>query len=178
MPSRVARARCAAVVPRVMPAIDREFPEEGQLRLSRELALAFGYDLVHGRIDKAVHPFSSGSGLDVRITTRTNPRDPFNCFYSTIHEVGHAASPPLSGDVDGLAGGSAVPDGLTGRYPVHLGDELPGHLGGPRGVEVPESNGPQPSVSTDESRRHGGVGGLAQERPPAFLLQLLPPFRI
>ncbi|MBU2359112.1 MAG: carboxypeptidase M32, partial [Alphaproteobacteria bacterium] len=29
-------------------------------------------------------------GLDVRITTRTNPVDPFNCFYSTIHEVGHA----------------------------------------------------------------------------------------
>jgi carboxypeptidase Taq len=26
----------------------------------------------------------------VRITTRTNPVDPFNCFYSTIHEVGHA----------------------------------------------------------------------------------------
>lgn len=76
---------------RSAPRIDREFPEEGQLALSRELALAFGYDLVHGRIDKAVHPFSSGSGLDVRITTRTNPRDPFNCFYSTIHEVGHAA---------------------------------------------------------------------------------------
>ena len=38
-----------------------------------------------------MHPFSSGSGLDVRITTRTNPADPFNCFYSTIHEVGHAA---------------------------------------------------------------------------------------
>jgi carboxypeptidase Taq len=37
-----------------------------------------------------VHPFSSGSGQDVRITTRTNPVDPFNCFYSTIHEVGHA----------------------------------------------------------------------------------------
>ena len=76
---------------RIVPEIDCEFAEAGQLRLSRELALAFGYDLVHGRIDKAVHPFSSGSGLDVRITTRTNPRDPFNCFYSTIHEVGHAA---------------------------------------------------------------------------------------
>jgi carboxypeptidase Taq len=38
-----------------------------------------------------VHPFSSGSGLDVRITTRTSETDPFNCFYSTIHEVGHAA---------------------------------------------------------------------------------------
>jgi carboxypeptidase Taq len=59
--------------------------------LSQKLALAFGYDLGRGRIDKAVHPFSSGSGLDVRITTRTNLVDPFNCFYSTIHEVGHAA---------------------------------------------------------------------------------------
>ncbi len=73
------------------PELDTEFPEAGQLQLSEELALAFGYDLSHGRIDKAVHPFSSGSGLDVRITTRTSLRDPFNCFYSTIHEVGHAA---------------------------------------------------------------------------------------
>jgi carboxypeptidase Taq len=44
-----------------------------------------------GRIDKAVHPFSSGSGIDVRITTRTARTIPFNCIYSTIHEVGHAA---------------------------------------------------------------------------------------
>ncbi len=71
-------------------ALNHEFPEEGQLRLSRDLARSFGYDFNFGRIDKAVHPFSSGSGRDVRITTRTNPRDPFNCFYSTIHEVGHA----------------------------------------------------------------------------------------
>jgi carboxypeptidase Taq len=54
------------------------------------VARAFGYDFERGRIDKAVHPFSSGSGRDVRITTRTNPEDPFNCIYSTIHEVGHA----------------------------------------------------------------------------------------
>jgi len=73
------------------PQLSGDFPEDGQLRLSAELARAFGYDEHHGRIDKAVHPFSSGSGLDVRITTRTNPADPFNCFYSTVHEVGHAA---------------------------------------------------------------------------------------
>ncbi len=72
-------------------ALDREFDEAGQMALSRALAGAFGYDFERGRIDKAVHPFSSGSGQDVRITTRTSPRDPFNCFYSTIHEVGHAA---------------------------------------------------------------------------------------
>lgn len=71
-------------------ALDREFDEAGQMALSAKLADTFGYDLSRGRIDKAVHPFSSGSGTDVRITTRTSPRDPFNCFYSTIHEVGHA----------------------------------------------------------------------------------------
>ena len=82
----------AACLDRPAPqGISGTFDEAGQMRLTRKLAKAFGYDLSHGRIDKAVHPFSSGSGLDVRITTRTNPADPFNCFYSTIHEVGHAA---------------------------------------------------------------------------------------
>ena len=66
------------------------FDEAAQMKLTRKLAKTFGYDMTHGRVDKAVHPFSSGSGLDVRITTRTSESDPFNCFYSTIHEVGHA----------------------------------------------------------------------------------------
>jgi len=66
------------------------FDESAQMKLTRTLARAFGYDFKHGRIDKAVHPFSSGSGHDVRITTRTSETDPFNCFSSTIHEVGHA----------------------------------------------------------------------------------------
>ncbi len=75
----------------VPPAPQGVFGEEAQLALSRKLALAFGYDLDRGRIDKAVHPFSSGSGSDVRITMRTDPADPFNAIYSTIHETGHAA---------------------------------------------------------------------------------------
>ncbi|NDW43411.1 carboxypeptidase M32 [Ruegeria sp. PrR005] len=82
----------AAVLERPAPkALEGSFDETRQMKLSRQLARAFGYDMHHGRVDKAVHPFSSGSGMDVRITTRTNPLDPFNCLYSTIHEVGHAA---------------------------------------------------------------------------------------
>ncbi|WP_400088355.1 carboxypeptidase M32 [Yoonia sp. R78084] len=82
----------AAILDKPVPApLSTHFDEAAQLALSEKLALSFGYGLANGRIDKAVHPFSSGSGLDVRITTRTNPTDPFNCFYSTIHEVGHAA---------------------------------------------------------------------------------------
>lgn len=75
---------------RVVPALDHTFPEAAQLRLARIAASAFGYDWTRGRMDLAVHPFSSGSGSDVRITTRVVERDPFNCLYSTIHEVGHA----------------------------------------------------------------------------------------
>ncbi len=66
------------------------FGTEAQLRMARDLALAFGYDFTRGRIDLAVHPFSSGGAHDVRITTRVVETDPCNCFYSTIHEVGHA----------------------------------------------------------------------------------------
>ncbi|MCZ0810905.1 carboxypeptidase M32 [Roseovarius sp. EGI FJ00037] len=67
-----------------------DFDADGQMRLARELAERFGYDFSRGRIDKAVHPFSSGGGDDARITTRISHDDPFNCLYSTIHEVGHA----------------------------------------------------------------------------------------
>ncbi|MDD7971299.1 carboxypeptidase M32 [Roseinatronobacter alkalisoli] len=73
------------------PALTGHFPQDAQLRLSRRMAEHFGYDFTRGRIDLAVHPFSSGSGDDVRITTRVAVDDPFNCLYSTLHEVGHAA---------------------------------------------------------------------------------------
>ncbi|MEX0279721.1 MAG: carboxypeptidase M32 [Arenibacterium sp.] len=68
-----------------------KFDETQQMLLAEKVAKAFGYDFTRGRLDKAVHPFSSGSGSDVRITTRTSAEDPFNCIYSTIHETGHAA---------------------------------------------------------------------------------------
>ena len=66
------------------------FPQAGQLALSRRMAEVFGYDFTRGRIDLAVHPFSSGGGDDSRITTRVAENDPFNCLYSTIHELGHS----------------------------------------------------------------------------------------
>lgn len=71
-------------------SLEGRFDSVGQMRVARELATAFGYDWDRGRMDLAVHPFSSGGGSDARITTRVVENDPFNCFYSTIHEVGHA----------------------------------------------------------------------------------------
>ena len=72
-------------------AIEGHFSADSQMRMARDLGTAFGYDWSRGRIDLAVHPFSSGGGNDSRITTRVVETDPFNCFYSTIHEVGHSS---------------------------------------------------------------------------------------
>ncbi len=70
--------------------LDFKFDGDKQMQLAAELAGVFGYDWTCGRLDKAVHPFSSGSGTDTRITTRVDPANPFNCIYSTIHETGHS----------------------------------------------------------------------------------------
>ncbi|WP_170557078.1 carboxypeptidase M32 [Ruegeria atlantica] len=91
MRPRLVALRAAVLDKPASAELTGRFDELVQMGLSQKLAVTFGYDLNTGRIDKAVHPFSSGSGQDVRITTRTTEIDPFNCFYSTIHEVGHAA---------------------------------------------------------------------------------------
>jgi len=90
MRPRLVRLREAVLAAAPVPKLDHHFGEQAQLRFARDLATTFGYDFTRGRLDLAVHPFSSGSGNDARITTRVVETDPFNCFYSTIHEVGHA----------------------------------------------------------------------------------------
>lgn len=66
------------------------YPTASQLAFAADIAARLGYDFDAGRIDTVVHPFCSGSGGDVRITTRTDEADPLNCLYTTMHEVGHA----------------------------------------------------------------------------------------
>ena len=92
MRPRLVALRAAVVDAPTQPAELRgHFDRTAQLRLARHLAEVFGYDFARGRLDEVVHPFCSGGGQDVRITTRTAEDDPFNCLYSTIHETGHAA---------------------------------------------------------------------------------------
>lgn len=87
---RLSNLRAAIAEAEQVPSLAGHFPKADQMAIAHKLAAKFGYDFTHGRIDLAAHPFSSGSGLDVRITTRVDEADPLNCFYSTIHEVGHA----------------------------------------------------------------------------------------
>ncbi|MEC9434238.1 MAG: carboxypeptidase M32 [Pseudomonadota bacterium] len=81
------RIRGASIRP---PKLTGAFPEAAQMALAHDLAGDCGYDWSAGRLDRAVHPFSSGSGGDVRITTRVDPNDPTECIFATMHETGHA----------------------------------------------------------------------------------------
>lgn len=91
MRPRLVALRSAVLAAEMPVAVTGQFDPDAQLAMSRDLATAFGYDWSRGRLDLAVHPFSSGGGSDSRITTRVVESDPFNGFYSTIHEVGHSS---------------------------------------------------------------------------------------
>ena len=68
----------------------RDYPAERQRAFGRAAAAALGFDFRRGRLDDTTHPFFSTIGPgDCRITTRYNPRDLGDAFFSTLHEVGH-----------------------------------------------------------------------------------------
>lgn len=79
---RLARARQA--VGRL-----RGVPVEGQRQFLREVTGRLGFDYARGRIDVSLHPFCSGIGSDVRMTTRYQEDRPLDSLFSAIHETGH-----------------------------------------------------------------------------------------
>ncbi len=103
-----------------------KFPGAAQLALARRIAGAFGYDWAAGRLDLAVHPSSSGTGGDVRITTRIDETDPFQCLHATIHEVGHAVyeqglDPTLAFQPAGAHASMGVHESQSRLFENHFG---------------------------------------------------------
>jgi len=69
----------------------RYYDPESQWQLSCDIIKKFGYDFNCGRLDKAMHPFTTTIGLgDIRITTRIAENDFFSGLGSSMHEAGHA----------------------------------------------------------------------------------------
>jgi carboxypeptidase Taq len=84
---------CEAAESRSQATIDLKsfsFAEEPQKAFLMEVVKKIGFDFGHGRIDTSVHPFCSGTGTDIRMTTRYKPDNPLDSLYSSIHECGHA----------------------------------------------------------------------------------------
>ena len=67
----------------------RGFPIEGQQTLLRAVTERIGFNYARGRIDVSLHPFCSGTGADVRMTTRFKEDEPLDSLFSSIHETGH-----------------------------------------------------------------------------------------
>jgi carboxypeptidase Taq len=67
----------------------RDFAAEPQREFSCEVTGRLGFDYSRGRIDVSLHPFCSGTGNDVRMTTRFKEDKPLDALFSSIHETGH-----------------------------------------------------------------------------------------
>ncbi|MDB6169517.1 MAG: Carboxypeptidase Taq [Verrucomicrobia bacterium] len=98
---------------RPRPEILRGFPVEGQRTFLREVTARLGFDYDRGRIDVSLHPFCTGTGSDVRMTTRFKEDEPLDSLFSAIHETGHGLyeqglSPPDLGTALGIHAGMAV----------------------------------------------------------------------
>jgi carboxypeptidase Taq len=67
----------------------RGFPVERQRDFLREVTEKIGFNYQRGRIDVSLHPFCSGTGADIRMTTRFDADNPLDSLFSSIHETGH-----------------------------------------------------------------------------------------
>lgn len=68
-----------------------EYPIENQIRLNKEMLATLGFDFEAGRLDQSMHPFSTGSAGDSRITTRYEVDTFLESLAGTAHEAGHAS---------------------------------------------------------------------------------------
>jgi carboxypeptidase Taq len=70
--------------------LHRAYPVAAQEAFGKAVVTAFGFDFQAGRLDVTTHPFCSGIGPgDTRLTTRYNPNDFGDAFFSILHEAGH-----------------------------------------------------------------------------------------
>ena len=65
------------------------FAEPRQEAFVRAVLAAMGFDFQRGRLDRSAHPFCTGTGGDVRLTTRFRPDNVLDALGSTMHEGGH-----------------------------------------------------------------------------------------
>ncbi len=69
--------------------LNRKVPLDIQKKLNLDAVKLIGYDLNRGRLDETVHPFTTGTYDDVRITTKYFENNMHSAFMSTLHEAGH-----------------------------------------------------------------------------------------
>jgi len=64
---------------------------DAQRAAAEMLLRSIGFDFAHGRLDDSLHPFSTGTPEDSRITARWDEGDALTGLMAVLHESGHAA---------------------------------------------------------------------------------------
>lgn len=70
--------------------LEGPFAADAQESLGKKLMAKIGFDFNRGRLDTSLHPFSSGTPDDLRITTRYEEKDFTTGLMGVLHETGHA----------------------------------------------------------------------------------------
>lgn len=109
----------AAQKPSLFHFSGARFPAQTQKRIAKEILREMGLDFDALRLDSSTHPCTSGTGRDVRITTRYDMRNPVTGLLSAIHEGGHALYE------QGLPGDRlATPTGSFCSFGIHESQSL------------------------------------------------------
>lgn len=70
-------------------SILKGFQVDRQEAFLKTVVRDIGFDFKHGRIDQSIHPFCSGIGSDIRMTTRFDEDNPIDSLTGAVHEAGH-----------------------------------------------------------------------------------------
>lgn len=102
------------------------WPVAAQEAFLREVTAKIGFDYQRGRIDVSLHPFCSGTGVDVRMTTRFKPDMPLSALFGSIHETGHGLyeqgmADERRGTALGMAAGMAVHESQSRLWENQVG---------------------------------------------------------
>lgn len=101
-------------------------PASAQREAGVALLRAIGFDFHHGRLDDSLHPFSTGTPEDSRITARWDENDALSGMMAVLHEAGHAAytrGQPLAwrGQPAGDAAGMTAHESQSLTYEMQAG---------------------------------------------------------
>ena len=106
------------------------FPVAVQEALCRRLSERLGLDFTHARLDRSAHPFSGGTPVDVRITSRYVETDFTQAVLAVVHETGHAryeavCPPPGARQPVGKAAGMATHESQSLSFEMQLARSRP-----------------------------------------------------
>ena len=123
--------------PLIDDAIDRQpdvqdisgpFPIDRQEAFAEEIMRTLAYDPARGVFTTSMHPFTTGTAGDVRLTTRYSTDDFFSAHYGVVHELGHwhyqnslPAAYAASGQPVGQYAGVGMHEGMSLIFEKRVG---------------------------------------------------------